>query len=78
MWKTCVISRMGTPAQIFEDQKTAIFFEPKDPEMLSEKIVWAVRNPEKTQKIATEGKQMVEKNFNLSKISKKFWNWFQR
>lgn len=75
--KPVFISNMGSPAQIFEDQKTAIFFEPKDAEMLSEKIVWAVRNPEKTKKIAAAGKQMVEKNFNLSKISRKFWSWFQ-
>ena len=75
--KPVFISNMGTPAQIFEDQKTALFFEPRDAEMLSEKIVWAIRNPEKTQEIAQAGKIMVEQNFNLKEISRKFWNWFQ-
>ncbi len=71
--KPVFISNMGTPAQIFEDGKNALFFEPKDAEMLSEKILWAIQNPEKTSEISQNGKKMVAEKFALNLLAKNFW-----
>ena len=71
---------MGTPAQIFENKKNAIFFNPKDANDLSEAILATQKNrKEKVQelkKIADSGKELVQKQFKRANLAKKFWNFF--
>ncbi len=74
--KLVLLSHIGTPAQIFENKKNALFFEAGNPEDLSEKIIWIQKNPEECKKIAHAGKNMVAQKFNLKDISKNFWKNF--
>lgn len=68
------ISNIGTPAQIFENNKTAFFFEPKDARGLADALMEAYLNAPKGDSFIQNAYTLVQEEYALDKIQKKFWN----
>lgn len=68
-----LLSRLGTPAQIFTDQHDAVFFEAEDFKDLSEKIISLIKDPELQKKISQNAKELVIQKFSIEMIAHRFW-----
>ncbi len=67
------VSNIGTPAQIFEDKKNALFFEPADARSLAEKLMEAYHNAPQGEELIENAYTLVQEEFDLKKIQEKFW-----
>lgn len=67
------ISQMGTPAQIFEDKKTALFFQPNDALGLAECLRQAYLDAPLGEYCIENAYTMVQDQFSLSLITADFW-----
>lgn len=70
------ISQIGTPAQIFEHQKTALFFSPDDPLELANALREWYSNAPFGEECIENARAMVCDQFALPHIQQKFWNIF--
>lgn len=68
------ISNIGTPSQIFEHQKTALFFTPKNEKELADCLREAYLNAPLSTEIIQNAYTMVSEEFSLENIQKKFWD----
>jgi glycosyltransferase involved in cell wall biosynthesis len=82
--KPVVASRMGAMAEIINDGKTGLLFEPGNPDDLAEKVLWLAEHKEiavqmgKSARVEFEAKYTAEKNYeilmNIYKIAIKIHN----
>jgi len=56
---------------LFEEDKEALYAEPRNSEDLANKIEWLITHPEKAAAIAKAGQQKVREQFMLSDLIKK-------
>jgi glycosyltransferase involved in cell wall biosynthesis len=69
--KPVIASRLGAMAELVEDGKTGLLFEPGDPEDLAAKIRWMLKNEDaciamgKNARKAFEEKYTAERNFQI-------------
>jgi glycosyltransferase involved in cell wall biosynthesis len=68
------LSNKGYPSTIFEDKKNAFFFESGNYESLAHTLIIISHNKDKSLEIAKKGRILVKEKFNLSILSKRFWN----
>ena len=61
-----IASRIGALAQIIDDGRNGILFDPESPEDLKEKILWATANPDKMAEIGNNARQDYEKHYTPS------------
>ncbi len=66
-----IASNSGGLKEIIEDGKTGILFEPENSKDLTEKILWAIGNPDKMNSMVKKAKIKVE-NFDIKKKAKKY------
>ena len=69
--KPVVASRMGAMAEIINDGKTGLLFEPGNPDDLAEKVRWLAEHKEiavqmgKSARVEFEAKYTAEKNYEI-------------
>jgi len=59
-----VITNVGDVSLFLTDKKNALIAEPDNVESFSEKLIWAIENPEEAQLIGIQGKMIAQKCFN--------------
>lgn len=63
--KPVIATKMGGPIEIFRDGEDGILVEPADPELLSQKILELLSNPELRIKMGEKAHQTVLRRFNI-------------
>lgn len=64
--------------QIFEHKKTALLVPPKDSKALSEAIEELLLNSEKAKTLAKQGRELVEREYNLEKMAKGIYQVYEQ
>ncbi len=62
-----VASRLGAMAEILEDGRTGLLFEPGNPEDLAAKVVWAWTHPEEMRRMGSAARQEFEEKYTAEK-----------
>ncbi len=66
----------GTP-EIVDDGHTGFLVKPLDPEELAARIAWLLDNPEKARRMGKEGKQKIETEFTISRMTEHYVEIYQ-
>lgn len=69
---------VGGITDFLKDGETGLFCNPKDPESVADKIVMLIENDELRNKLAENGRKLVEEKYNWDKIAKEFENVYSR
>ena len=62
-----IASRIGAMAEIVEDGRTGLLFEPGDPEDLAEKVAWAWAHPEEMAEMGQEARREYEAKYTAER-----------
>lgn len=62
-----IASRLGAMAEIVEDGRTGLLFEPGNPEDLAEKVRWAWAHPEELKEMGQEARQEYEEKYTAER-----------
>lgn len=65
--KPVIGSNLGAMAEIIEDSKTGLLFEPGNANDLAEKILWAKNNPEKMREMGLNARKEFEEKYTADK-----------
>jgi glycosyltransferase involved in cell wall biosynthesis len=60
-------SRLGAMAELVEDGRTGLLFEPGNPDDLAEKVEWAWTHPEEMKKMRKEARKEFEEKYTAEK-----------
>ncbi len=71
MEKPVVVPNLLATANIFDDGKVGLLFEPGNPEDLSNKIIYLLKNNLESVHMGKEGRKIAEDLFNIDLVSKK-------
>jgi len=74
MEKPVVAPNLAAIANIFEDGKVGLLFEPDNPQDLSNKIIYLLKNNLKARQMGKEGKKIAERLFNIELVSENMLN----
>lgn len=69
--KPIVATRVGGIPEVITNGKTGILVEPQNPSRLAEGIIRILKNPEEANRMASEGRKLVEECFNSNDWNKK-------
>lgn len=61
----------GTP-EIVKDEESGFLVPAFDEKIVSEKIEYLIENPEEAQKLGTEGRKIIEKDFSIKKMTSEY------
>ena len=73
-----IASRLGAMAEIVEDGRTGLLFEPGNPENLAEKVAWAWRHPKKMGEMGHEARREYEAKYTAERNYEILMNIYQR
>lgn len=62
-----IASRLGVMAEIVEDGRTGLLFEPGNPEDLAEKVAWAWAHPERMDQMGRESRKEYEAKYTAER-----------
>jgi len=65
--KPVIVSNLGAMAEIIENGKTGLLFEPGNVDDLVDKILWAKNNPEKMKEMGLNARKEFEKKYTAEK-----------
>ena len=66
-----IATNVGGIPEMIENNINGILIEPKNPDVIGEKILELINNPEKTQEITRKARQKAEEEFGLDKMIEK-------
>jgi glycosyltransferase involved in cell wall biosynthesis len=75
--KPIVATRVGGIPEVITNDKTGILVEPQNPSQLAEGIIRVLENSEDANRMASEGRKLVEEHFNSKDLSKKIEKIYQ-
>ncbi len=62
---------VGGIKDLIEDEITGLLVSPKDTDVLAQKIIYLIRNPQKCQKISLNARKFVENKFTVESMAKR-------
>ena len=65
--KTRASNRLGAMAEIVEDGRTGLLFEPGNPEDLAEKVAWAWTHPKEMEEMGREARREYEAKYTAER-----------
>jgi len=69
-----IATNIGGIPEMIENNINGILIEPKNPDLIGEKITYLINNPEKAQAMAQKARQKAEQEFSLDKMIEKTKN----
>ncbi|MBU2472900.1 MAG: glycosyltransferase family 4 protein [Patescibacteria group bacterium] len=66
-----IATNVGGIPEMIENNINGILIEPKNPDLIGEKITYLINNPEKAQVMAQKARQKAEQKFSLNKMIEK-------
>jgi len=82
MKKAVVASDTGAIKEVIVDGETGFLIRPKDPIMLSDRVIQLYKNPELRKRLGNEGRKLVEEEYSeeamLDRIEELYHQLFQR
>ncbi|NIM91381.1 MAG: glycosyltransferase [Candidatus Aminicenantes bacterium] len=70
--KPVIASNIGGLPEIIRDGEYGFLVQPDDPQELSQKILYLLRNPDQARKMGREGKEFAEQNFSNENYAKHY------
>lgn len=71
-----IATKVGAVPEIIEDEESGILIEPKNHKAMAEAIKKIINDKSLSEKLARNGKKVVEENFNIEKMIKKYEDLF--
>jgi len=68
--KPVIASNVGGISEVVIDGETGFLIEPKNPEIIAEKIIFLLKNPEKAKEMGESGYQRIKNYFTLEKMAR--------
>ncbi len=65
-----ISTNVGAIPEIIEDKKQGLLIEPKNPELIAQKIAWLFEHPEQAKNMGIQAKQKIQEQFTLEKMIK--------
>jgi glycosyltransferase involved in cell wall biosynthesis len=70
-------SRLGAMAELIEEGRTGLLFEPGNPDDLAEKVEWALTHPEEIKRMGKEARKEFEEKYTAEKNYKMLMEIYQ-
>ena len=70
--KPVIATKGGGTAELVIEGESGYLIEPKNPDLLNEKIIYFIDNPEIATNFGVNGKKIIETHFNITKMERKF------
>ncbi len=68
--KPVIATKVGGIPEIIIDGKTGFLVPPKNPQAIAEKIIFLLKNPEKSREMGERGYQRIKQHFGLEKMAR--------
>ncbi len=76
--KPVVATEGGGTNEIVVDNQTGFLIPPKSPEIMAEKFIELLENPEKANQMGEAGRKRVYENFNLEKMTETYYQLYKK
>lgn len=76
--KTIIATAVDGTVEVIENGKCGFMVEPKEPEQITERIIWMIEHPEERKSLEREAKRRYKQEFSIKRLSNAYIDFYGR